>query len=131
MILLDTHALVWWVAEPARLSVRARRAILAAASDRRLCASAASVLEIATLLRRGRLTLSAEPAQWLDDLRALPELRIESVGFEVAARAGSFDGPVHGDPIDRLLIATAMLLHAPLVTADVRLRELRMIRTIW
>lgn len=131
MILLDTHALVWWLADPSRLSARARRAVQAAAGDGAICVSTASVLEITTLVRRGRLAFTTSLAQWLEDLRALPELHIESIDFDVAAQAGSLDEAVPGDPIDRLLVATAMALPAPLVTADRCLRELRAIRTIW
>lgn len=74
MIILDTHALVWWVSDAARLSVRARRAIEHRLADARLAVSTISVLEIATAIRRGCLELEASFEPWLDDLRALPHL---------------------------------------------------------
>lgn len=64
-------------------------------------------MEIATAVRRGRLTLSMPFGQWLADLRALPELQFEPVTAEIAALAGSFDGAMHGDPADRIIAATA------------------------
>lgn len=131
MIVLDTHALVWWAVGDRRLSSRALRAIRTSAKTRTVVASAISVMEIATAVRRGRLLLSVPFAQWLADLRALPELRFEPVTAELAALAGSFDGTLHGDPADRIIAATARLLNARLVTADRRLRGLREVATLW
>ena len=58
MILLDTHALVWWAAEPEKLSRRARQAVQTAEVGGELATSAMSLFEIATLLRRGRIELA-------------------------------------------------------------------------
>jgi PIN domain nuclease of toxin-antitoxin system len=128
---LDTHAAVWWMSDPGKLSAKAKRTIQSAASSNSLVMSAASILEIATLVRRGRLQLIAELGEWLEDVQSLPELRIESITAEIAARAGSFDAEVQGDPVDRLIIATALLLDEPLVTADDRIQALDWLRTIW
>jgi PIN domain nuclease of toxin-antitoxin system len=130
-MVLDTHALIWWLAEPARLSAKARRNLQAASGKSGLVASAASILEISTLVRRGRLTLAVPVDQWLADVQAMPELRFEPVTPEIAARAGGFDDALPGDPIDRLIVATALVLKLPLVSADSRLRSLDVIRTIW
>ncbi len=131
MIVLDTHALIWWVAGDRRLSARALRAIRVAAKAGAVFASAISVMEIATAVRRGRLTLSVPFEQWLADLRSLPELQFEPVTAEIAALAGSFDGAMHGDPADRIIAATARTLGARLVTADERLRGLPEVVAVW
>ena len=131
MIVLDTHALVWWAVGDRRLSAPALRAIKAAAKAGGVFASAISVVEIATAVRRGRLTLRVPFEQWLADLRSLPELRFEPVTAEIAALAGSFDGAMHGDPADRIVAATARTLGARLVTADERLRGLPDVVALW
>jgi PIN domain nuclease of toxin-antitoxin system len=131
VIVLDTHALVWWAVGDRRLSAPALRAIKAAVKAGGVFASAISVMEIATAVRRGRLTLSVPFGQWLADLRALPELRFAPVSAEIAALAGSFDGGMHGDPADRIIAATARLLGARLVTADARLRGLSDVTAVW
>jgi PIN domain nuclease of toxin-antitoxin system len=128
---LDTHALIWWLADPAQLSGPARRTLQREASRGRLVASSATVLEIATLLRRGRLSLATGLDQWLADLSALPELRIEPVSGEIARLAGSFGEEMQGDPIDRLIVATALQLQVPLVTADTRMHALPCLRAVW
>lgn len=131
MIVLDTHALVWWVSDAARLSIRAKGAIEHCLADGRLAVSTISVLEIATAIRRGRLELDAPFERWLDDLRALPELRFEPLSVEVASLAGSFDDTVSGDPADRIIAATALSLGARLVSADRRLRTVPQLAVVW
>jgi len=131
VIVLDTHALVWWAVGDRRLSAPALRAIKAAVKAGGLFASAISVMEIATAVRSGRLTLSVPFEQWLADLHALPELRFAPVSAEIAALAGSFDGGMHGDPADRIIAATARTLGAKLVTADERLHGLPEVVTVW
>lgn len=131
MILLDTHALVWWVADAARLSIRAKGAIRSALREGPLAASAISLFEIATAIRRGRLVLAVPAAQWFADLHLLPELRFEPVSGEIARAAGSFDEAFPGDPADRIIAATSLSLGVKLVTADARLRRTPHLRAVW
>ena len=131
MIVLDTHVLLWWLTNPAHLSTRARQQVKTAAQRRMLFASVASVMEIATLVRRDRLDLAVTFDEWLSDVRCLPELTIMPINADIAARAGGYGDGVHGDPVDRLIIATAQLASAPLVTADAAIRSLKIIQTIW
>lgn len=131
MIVLDTHVLVWWVSGTGRISSRAARAIRAALRSGPVAASTISILEIATAVRRGRLVLSSSVDQWLDDLRALPEIGFQPLSFEIARKAGALGETVPGDPADRIIVATATLLGAKLVTADERLSKATGIQTIW
>ncbi len=131
MILLDTHALIWWVSGLKPLSARARRAVNQALKDGRVRASEVSLLEIATAARRGRLSLGMPIGQWLQDLGALPDLLIEPVSAEIAQLAGSIGDELHGDPVDRIIVATARLLRCRLVTADARLQRSSGVPTVW
>ncbi len=104
-VLLDTHALLWWVADSRRLSERARAAIRNEAND--VVVSAVSAWEIATKHRLGRLPGADGLA---GDIRGaivgqgFSELPISIADAE---RAGRLPGP-HRDPFDRLLIAQAL-----------------------
>ena len=131
MIVLDTHALVWWVSGPERLSARAKRAIDLGLRAGQAVAATISVLEIATAVRRGRLELGSPLGEWLTDLCALPELRFEPLSVEIAQLAGSLADPAPGDPADRIIIATARTLRARLVTADEALRKSPHAETVW
>jgi len=119
-LLLDTHALLWWLMDDPNLSPGLRDAL--ADPDQGVYISAASVWEIAIKQRRGRLR-GAE-----DYLAAHAELH-EEWGFQPvaidsadAAAAGGFPF-IHADPFDRVLIAQSRRLEAPLATRDEAIRE--------
>ena len=131
MIVLDTHVLIWWLTGGTSLSRAAKLAVAKAAKENQVAASAISVLEIVTAVRRGRLEFSSPVEQWLTDVRRLPELRFEPVSAEIAQLAGSFGEDMHGDPADRIIAATAVILNAALITADGKLRASRAVKTIW
>jgi len=118
-LLLDTHTLLWWLAEPARLSSTALTAIADPGAS--IHVSAASGWEIATKVRLGKLPTASE---LLDDL---PEV-VAAQGFESlpvtlshGLHAGRYDLP-HRDPFDRLLAAQAELEGLTLISLDPALR---------
>ena len=131
MTVLDTHALIWWAEESSKLSKKARQAATAAARRRELIASAFSVFEITTLERRGRIAFKIPVNEWLDSLRVLPELTIQPVTDEIAERAGGFGDVFPGDPADRLIAATALVLDVSLITADTKLHSVPSLTTVW
>lgn len=118
-LLLDTHVWVWFVEGARRLlDVGAVRGIEAAASDNRLYASAMSVWEIGTLLGRRRLTLAQDLGAWVRLAQRSPGLRIVPVDAAIALDSTTLPALRHGDPADRLILATARALSARLVTCD-------------
>jgi PIN domain nuclease of toxin-antitoxin system len=127
-VLLDTHALLWFLTEPERLSHRATE--LLADRSTALVVSAASAWEIATKHRLGKLP----QAEGLIDgyQRHLDRAGIESLSVtnEHAISAGTLSWD-HRDPFDRMLAATSMIESLPLVTADAAFRDLNGIRLIW
>lgn len=131
MTVLDTHALIWWADESPKLTRKARQAAAAAARRRKLVASVMSVFEVITLERRGRIHLKIPVTEWLNSLRTLPELTIQPVTDEIAERAGGFGEVFPGDPADRLIAATALVLDVPLITADTKLHGVPSLTKIW
>lgn len=129
MILLDTHALVWLVGARERLTARAEEAI---GSGGELAVSMASIQEVAYLVARGRLTMDRPLDTWIADALNVHEVRALAPTVSVAIRAGSLDpAEFHGDPIDRLIYATAVEHEAQLVSADERLRDADPKRVVW
>jgi PIN domain nuclease of toxin-antitoxin system len=122
MVLLDTCAAIW-VGNGEHLAPRALRAIREAAGRRELLISPVTAWEIglATKHWRNPLVLVPTPASWLADLLALPGVDVAPLKPEVAFGSSELPGSFHGDPADRLLVATARELGAPLVTRDARI----------
>ena len=131
MIVLDTHALIWWAESSSKLSKKARQATRTEGRRRELVASGISIFEIVTLARRGRLAFKTEVKEWLADLRKLPELRIQPITEEIAERSGGLGEVFPGDPADRIIAATALVLGVPLITQDTTLRSVATLSTVW
>ena len=131
MIVLDTHVWVWWVAGQASLSPAAAQAVEAAVGDRSVCVSSISAWEVALLVQRGRLELTMDVEDWVARSEALPFLRFVPVDNRIAVRATRLLDYPHKDPADRIIVSTAQLLGARLVTRDERLWRYDHIETIW
>jgi len=90
-----------------------------------------SVFEIATLARRGRVRFNLPASEWLGHVRGLPEYHIEPPTDDIAERAGQFSETFPGDPADRIIAVTELMLRIPLVTHDGNLSALEHVQTIW
>ena len=120
MILLDTHALIWfWHSRPP-LGRAARDLIEREWQAASVAVSTITFWEAGMLREKGRVQLPAEPSAWRASLlrEGLVEIPVDGA---IAARAGSLRD-IHGDPADRLILATALEGHR-LITADARLLE--------
>ena len=131
MIVLDTHAWVWWLGEPRKLSKTATAAIEAAADADRLCVSAISAWEVGLLVARGRLKLTMDVEAWVAKSEALPFLEFIPVDHRIALRSTRLPEPFHADPADRMIVATALNLGADLVTKDRKLHRYPHVAAVW
>lgn len=111
LLLLDTHAFLWWIGDEPALGPRAREAIAAPANV--VFVSAATAWEIAVKREAGKLDAPGEVGAWIRD-GGFTELAIE---VEHAVASAGLPRH-HGDPFDRLLIAQARLEDLTLVTSD-------------
>ena len=117
MIVLDTHAWIWWTIDPARLSETQRRAIAANEGDR-IGVSAISCWEIAKLCEYDRLELPVELREWFRLALGYPGVTILELTPEIAMDSASLPGRFHRDPADQLIVATARVHQSSLVTSD-------------
>lgn len=129
--MLDTHAWIWWVADPEQLSLGARQRIDLEAEQSGVHLSAISCWEISLLVRKQRLVLTMEAEDWIAMSEALPYVTVVPVDSRIALRSNALPGDIHEDPADRLIVATALTLGATLVTKDARLRGYRGVPTLW
>jgi PIN domain nuclease of toxin-antitoxin system len=128
VILLDTHAFVWFAQDPGLLG-RKGRSLLARSPRRGL--AAISCWEVGMLASCGRITLDRGTVDWLED--ALAELAVELLPLtpSVAVRASELASAFHGDPADRMIVATALQWNATLITKDERIRAHFAERCVW
>jgi len=127
VIVLDTHTWIWWVSEPARLGRRGRSAIEVAD---RIGVPAVCQFEVAAAISRGRITLDRAPLEWIEQALALPRVELLPLTPAIAVKATQL-GPFHGDPADRLIVATAVLAGAALVTKDRNIRAYGAVSSVW
>lgn len=132
MIVLDTHALLWWASgEHGQLSRAALQAIEAELDGGCIAISSISAWELAMLVARGRVALSFDSSEWLALTAQIEAVRFVPVDNEIAVKSVELPGEFHKDPADRIIVATARKLGAPLVTADEKILAYPHLRTIW
>jgi len=131
LTLLDTHAWIWWVAEDRRLSPAARRAIDRAARGSTLALSMISVWEVAKKTEKGALVLDRPVAEWIDQALAQPGLQSIELSRPILLESCRLPQPFHGDPADQLIVSTARIRDAVIVTRDARIREYPHVRSVW
>lgn len=112
-LLLDTHALLWWLDDSAQLSTEARDAIADGANE--VAVSAASAWEMAIKEAAGKLRVPPN----LDDVVRTSGFNALPITIDHALKAGAL-APHHRDPFDRMLVAQALVESFTLVTRDPR-----------
>ena len=132
MIVLDTHALIWWVNGDSKLSSRAKREInKTLKSNDEILVSSISTWEIALLVDKGRLALSMSIDEWISTTAAIENVRYVPIDNELAIHSVNLPGEFHPDPADRMITALARRFNAPLITADARILKYKHVKAIW
>ena len=116
--LLDTHVLLHWFSAGARLSPRQRRILRTADPEQPLWVSDISLWEIATLHELGRIRLHRPLRDWLEAAVAPPLVRRVGISPVVAAGVAALPQSFHRDPADRIIVASARVVNATLLTQD-------------
>ncbi|HUI84566.1 MAG TPA: type II toxin-antitoxin system VapC family toxin [Candidatus Binatia bacterium] len=129
MILLDTHVFVWAQTHSRKLSRAAHSAIRRAQRSGGIAISVISVVEMAGLLRCGRLGLRGSFESTINEL--IRDVVIKPITTEIAVMTAEFPYEFPSDPADRIIAATARAENLPLVTADDRLLRCPVLKTIW
>jgi PIN domain nuclease of toxin-antitoxin system len=129
VILLDTHALLWWALDPEQLSTPALQAL--AALDRQGgYASSISIWEIGVKIKNRKLDIGIGVDELARRLERSGAVELVPVDTTVWLRSLALDWS-HRDPADRVIVATALLKGVPLLTKDEAIRSFHGIETIW
>lgn len=127
-MLLDTCAILWLASGGSKLSNRARAAI--ASNPEELFVSAMSAFEIGSKYMRGRIDLHVDATQWWREALTQHRLRVVPVTDEIALACTALS-PIHGDPCDRLIIASAAAFGMKVVTSDRLIARYAEVAVIW
>lgn len=128
MIVLDTHAWVWWLTKPDKVGRRARRALDKAA---RVGVPAICPWEVAAKAEAGKLRFDRPYETWIDAaLTEDPRVELLHLTPRISVAAVRLSW-AHRDPADRFIVATARAHEAPLVTSDERIHDARLVRCLW
>jgi PIN domain nuclease of toxin-antitoxin system len=128
MIVLDTHAWIWYSNESPELPKTAFHAIHQADT---LGVSAISCWEVAMLVAKQRLGLAMDVEDWINLAFERAPMRLLPMSPKIAVLSTRLPGDFHGDPADRIIAATCLAHHAPMITKDQQIHEWGQIQTIW
>lgn len=128
-VVLDTCAIVWAIGDPGRLPDAV--AGILTADDTRVCVSAVSCAEIACASQRGRIDIDRHWRRWFRHYVELNGWTVLPLDLDTVEEAYALPDPFHRDPADRLIVAAARGLSAPVVTADARILDYPHVKTLW
>ena len=124
LLLLDTHCWVWaQLGHVNRLSRSAVSALRNAESTGNLAVSVISIWELGMLESHGRVALPMSIQNWVNEALTKPGISLVPLTPEIALESSNLPGNLHGDPADRIIVATARARNATLLTKDHRLIE--------
>ncbi|RYE13833.1 MAG: type II toxin-antitoxin system VapC family toxin [Rickettsiales bacterium] len=117
-ILLDTHILIWSMLSPDKITPQQQSVVRQALIKNELYISSITLWEIAMLIAKGRINVFTRIDDFLKSIENIKGLQIYQINSLIAADSVSLPGEVHGDPADRIIMATCRELGATLITAD-------------
>ncbi|OQA23980.1 MAG: Ribonuclease VapC22 [Verrucomicrobia bacterium ADurb.Bin345] len=127
---LDTHTWFWSLADWHALPPRART-VLSNPRHAPFGLAAISLWELAKLVEKGRITLTIPVSEWIRRAQDPDLITILPLTGQVAIDSTTLPDGFHSDPADELIIATARLHNATLITADKRIQRYGSVKTLW
>lgn len=128
MIILDTHAWIWWTSESPNLSEKAADAIKNASQ---IGIPAICCWELAMLESKKRIGLNIDAQVWIDLALQKEKVQLIPLSPEIAVLSTRLPQEFHGDPADRIIVASSLVNKAPLVSKDTKISSCNFVRTIW
>jgi PIN domain nuclease of toxin-antitoxin system len=130
-VVLDTCAWLWLCSSPQKLSTAARDAVHRERPRAGLIVSVFSTWEIAKLVQKGKLTFSIPCREWIDRAARTDGVTLYPLTPEVCVESTELPGNFHGDPAGQIIVATARIVGAPVVTSDRKLLDYAHVATLW
>ena len=131
MIIVDTHVLIWDALEPEKLSRSAVKALNHAEKTHTLALCDISLWEIALLLDRNRLKSPLSHQEFLETLLQTRPYQILAIRPDIAVRSMNLPAKINKDPADQIIVASAIIHNAGLISADENLQKHSSLTVIW
>ena len=131
MIVLDTHAWIWWLTAPEKLNAKTLKLIERNLGNSNVRVSSISVWETAMLVARGKLNFKLDFPSWLNDATSVGGTKFYPVDNAIAYDAVNLPGIFHADPADRIIVATSLKLNATLVSGDQKIQDYSYAKVAW
>ncbi|HVV68636.1 MAG TPA: type II toxin-antitoxin system VapC family toxin [Gammaproteobacteria bacterium] len=122
-LLLDTHIWIWLMEGSKEINHKQRKMINEAAQQSVVGIAAISIWEAAMLVEKGRIKLEKPLLAWVQEALALPGVELKPLTPEIAVESSQLPGNFHGDPADRLIVATARMHQLTLLTQDKKILD--------
>jgi PIN domain nuclease of toxin-antitoxin system len=129
-VILDTHVWVWWLLPDSPLSPRERKALDDIAADKGILLPAICQWEAQMLHSKERIDLPVPFATWLRRAAGADMLTVLPLNADVVIAVYDLPNTFHGDPADRIIVATARAHNLPLATHDDAIKKSRLVK-IW
>ena len=131
MILLDTSTLIWWTTALEKLSKKARDVIEKEIKEGVFFVSSISIWEIYLLVKKEKVRFSVDIDTWLEKVGSSPYINFIPVDNKIAAKSVMLPDFSNKDPADRMIVATALINGATLVTSDKRILNYPHVQSVW
>ena len=117
-LLLDTHGWFYTISQRSMLTEAVIKKINSAAQDEQLFIAGTTLWELAMLESKQRIKLMPNSLHWMQNALKLTQVQVLNIDSEIAVDSCNLPGGFHGDPADRIIVATARIHDLCLVTAD-------------
>jgi PIN domain nuclease of toxin-antitoxin system len=128
VIILDTHAWIWWASSSSKLADKAAEAI---EKSSKIGIPAICCWELAMLEAKKRIGFSMELQLWIDIALQNDKVDIIPLSPEIAVLSSRLPGNFHGDPADRIIVASSIICKAPLISKDRKIQDYNFVKTVW
>jgi PIN domain nuclease of toxin-antitoxin system len=129
-VLLDTHILIRWCSDPESLNPAQQHALAQIGDENPALVADISLWEVATLVELRKIELQFPVREWLNRAVAPPLVRVVPITANIAGELTGLSDWPHRDPADRLIVATARVFGATLLTDDRRIREAGLVAVV-
>ena len=129
--LLDTHTWIWMHSFPEKLSKKVSNKLTSLKPADSLLLSSISLWEVCKLVEKGRIQLFADLEEWVKQALDVPGLHVAPLDFRVFYKSTNLPGTFHKDPADQMIVATARLNDATIITKDELISGYPHVKTFW